>query len=73
MEFPIETVRQNRWLFMNNKRKRNLTDIDPLSPEERGAMDRYVKDKLSKFSYYNEPQGMELDDLVELIKQKHSE
>lgn len=73
LEFPIETVRQNRWLFMNNKRKRNLTDIDPLSPEERGAMDRYVKDKLSKFSYYNEPQGMELDDLVELIKQKHSE
>ena len=55
MEFPIETVWENRWLFLNNKGKTNLTDIDPLSPEEKAFKDVYIKNKLSQFEYHNSP------------------
>lgn len=67
LEFPIETVRKQRWLFINKKKKRNLTDLDPLTDEEQHDMDEYVKSNLSKFDYYNNPNGIELSKLVDLI------
>lgn len=67
LEFPIETVRKQRWLYINWKKKRNLTDIDPLSDEDEYDMEKYVENNLSKFEYYNEPQGIELNKLIEKI------
>jgi hypothetical protein len=52
---------------LNGKKKRNLTDLDPLSNEEEYEMERYVKDNLSKFEYYNEPKGIELERLIQKI------
>lgn len=67
LEFPIETVRRQRRLYLNNKKKRNLTDLDPLSDEEEYDMEKYIETNLSKFKYYNNPSGMELEELIELI------
>jgi hypothetical protein len=46
---------ESRWLYLNNKTKRNLTDIDPLSSADRAFMDSYVDKKLKQFDYYNDP------------------
>lgn len=70
LEFPIRTMRESRWLWMNNKTKRNLTDLDPLSEEDKIKLDAYVDRQLWKFSYYNNPEGIELSDLITLISQK---
>jgi arsenate reductase-like glutaredoxin family protein len=35
LEFAIETMWRSRWLYLNKKNKRNLTDIDPLTDEEK--------------------------------------
>jgi hypothetical protein len=56
LEFPIETVWKQRRLYLNGKKKRNLTDLDPLSDEDEYNMNKYVKDNLSKFEYFNDPQ-----------------
>jgi hypothetical protein len=55
LEFPIETMWKSRWLFLNSKKKRNLTDIDPLSVEDKLKMDNYIKSKLREFDYVNHP------------------
>lgn len=73
LEFPIRTVWESRWLFLNGKRKRNMTDLDPLSSEDQNKMKKYVDEKLKQFEYYNEPNWMELDELVELILKKSEE
>jgi hypothetical protein len=73
LEFAIETMWQSRWLFINKKKKRNMTDIDPLSSQDKMAMDLYVQQKLAQFNYYNEPKGMEIQDIVELILEKNQE
>lgn len=73
LEFDIRTMWESRWLFLNGKKKRNLTDIDPLAPDDRARMDRYVDDKLKQFVYYNSPKGMSLEDLVTLIIDKSNE
>jgi hypothetical protein len=73
LEFDIAHVAQKRWLDFNNKTKRNMTDLDPLSSSEKRQLDNYVKDYLERFEYHNDPKGMELDDLIELIKAKNDE
>lgn len=73
LEFAIETMRQSRWLWLNKKKKRNLTDLDPLSAEEKEYMDNYVKKNLKKFDYYNSPKWITLENLVELIITKKEE
>ena len=55
LEFPIETMWQSRRLYLNGKKKRNMTDIEPLTPEDKSTMDRYVEGKLKQFDYHNEP------------------
>jgi len=55
LEFAIETVWENRRLFGKGKRKTNLTDLDPLTPEEIEQKNKYIQDKLSVFEYHNEP------------------
>jgi len=73
LEFPIETMREGRRLFINNKKKRNLTDIDPLSDDDRVKMDIYVQQKLKQFDYYNNPNGMAIEDIVQMIIDRHKQ
>ena len=73
LEFPIETMWQSRWLWLNWKSKLNLTDIAPLTKEENDQMDAYVKQMLGKFDYYNEPNWIELDKLLQIISLKAME
>lgn len=70
LEFAIETVRQSRWLYANWYKKRNLTDLEPLTPEAKDKMDKYVNKQLKKFDSYSNPKGIALIDLVEMIKEK---
>lgn len=73
LEFDIETVAKERWLSMNGKGKRNLTDLDPLSEDELKSLQNYVKDYISKFDYVNAPWWLELDDLIDIIVEKNKE
>jgi len=70
LEFAIETMRKSRWLWLNWKKKENLTDLAPLSEEEEKQMDSYVKQNLKKFDYYNNPNWISLTDLEKLISEK---
>lgn len=67
LEFAIETVWENRRLFGKGKRKTNLTDLDPLTPEEIEQKNKYVQEKLSVFDYHNEPKWLSLEKLIEVI------
>lgn len=67
LEFPIETVAKKRWLDYNNKSKIHLTDLQPLTIDEQKDMDRYVKNYISRFSYHNAPQGIAIDELIEVM------
>lgn len=73
LEFNIRTVWESKWLFLNGKKKRNLTDIDPLSEQDKNNMNWYVDSMLKKFDYYNAPDWLDLNSLVELIKNKYEE
>ena len=44
-----------------------------MTPEEKADMEKYVQNYLSQFEYYNNPDGLELDKLVSLIKKKVEE
>ena len=72
-EFRIETVWVNRWLWRNGKTKEALWDKNPLTPEERKEMEKYVSDSLWQFWYDCSPMGYELEKLVELITEKTKE
>lgn len=70
LEFAIDTMRKSRWLWLNWKKKENLTDINPLSPEEEKQMNNYVNENLKKFDYYNNANWLTLEELVLLINEK---
>lgn len=72
-EFRIETVWVNRWLRRNGKTKEALWDKNPLTPEERKDMEKYVADSLGQFWYDCSPMGYKLEDLVQLITEKTKE
>lgn len=73
LEFEIWQVAQKRWLEFNGKTKKNMTDLAPLTETEKRSMDKYIKEYLSRFEYYNEPNWLELDSLIELIVKKNEE
>lgn len=70
LEFAIETMRKSRWLWLNWKKKENLTDLNPLTEEEEKEMNKYVEENLKKFDYYNNANWISLDKLVNLISEK---
>lgn len=72
-EFKIETVRINRWLWAHWKTKESLWDKNPLTPQERADMEKYVADSLGQFWYDSSPMGYKLEDLVVLITEKAKE
>lgn len=73
LEFAIDTVAKSRRLYINKKRKRNLTDLEPLTDQEQLALDQYVKNYISKFKYHNNPQWEAIEDIVDLIIAKNKE
>lgn len=70
LEFPIRTMWESRWLWINWKTKRNLTDLEPLTEQEQLKLDAYVDRQLNKFDYFNNPEWIDLKDLIDLISQK---
>jgi hypothetical protein len=50
-----------------------MTDLAPLTDKEEKKKNDYIKKKLNEFEYYNEPKGMEIKDIIELIKKKNDE
>lgn len=73
LEFEIATVPRGRWMWAHWKNKMDLTDLGTMTDEEKADMDKYIKDYLSEFDYYNNPNGLELDKLVSLIRKKAEE
>lgn len=73
LEFPIETMRQSRRLFINKKKKRNLTDIEPLTTIEKQSMDNYIAKKLRQFEYHNNPNWMKIEDVVDIVIDKQKQ
>lgn len=73
LEFEIATVPRSRWMWAHWKNKMDLTDLGNMAKEEKADMDKYIKDYLSEFDYYNNPNGLELDKLVSLIRKKVEE
>ena len=73
LEFEIATVPRGRWMRAHWKNKMDLTDLWTMTEEEKKDMDDYIKSYLSEFDYYNNPNGLELDKLVSLIRKKAEE
>ena len=73
LEFEIATVPRSRWMRAHWKNKMDLTDLWDMTEAEKKDMDDYIKSYLSEFDYYNNPNGLELDKLVSLIRKKVEE
>ncbi len=73
LEFWIDQVAIGNWLFMNNKRKRNLTDIEPLTQEEQKSLNEYIKKYLARFDHYNNPAWITLQELVDMLVEKRNQ
>ena len=70
LEFAIETVAQERRLSFNWKSKINLTDLSPLTAEEKKQMDAYVRSYLSRFKYHNAVEGATIEELIDIMLQQ---
>ena len=68
LEFPIETMWQNRWLWFHNRTKKDLTEDWQITDEEIEDMEKYINENLSKFQYYNSPNWINLDKLEQIIE-----
>lgn len=73
LEFPIETTYERRRLWYHNKDKSDLSTSKPLTPEEQADIERYVNEQLNKYAYLSEPNGIDLDKLVQYIEIKAME
>jgi hypothetical protein len=63
-------VFKDKRLRFHNKTKANLTDLDPLTEEEREDLDKYIKQEMAKFDSYSNPNGLSLQELEVLIESK---
>lgn len=70
LEFPIETTYERRWLWYHGKEKSDLSTSKPLTPTEQADIERYVNEQLNKYAYLSEPNGIDLDKLVQYIEIK---
>lgn len=73
LEFEIATVPRGRRMWAHWKNKMDLTDLGTMTEAEKKDMDEYIKSYLSEFDYYNNPNGLELEKLVSLIRKKAEE
>lgn len=67
LEFPMETMRQSRWLWFHNKSKSCLSNLETLSETEKKDMEQYVTENLNKYKYYNSPNWISLQKLEQVI------
>jgi len=63
-------VFKDKRLRFHNKTKENLTDLNPLSDEEQKDLDNYIKQEMSQFDSYSNPNGLSLQELEVLIESK---
>lgn len=68
LEFPMETMRQSRWLWLHSKSKNCLTNLEQLSNEEMKDMSDYVSDCLNRYKYYSSPNWISLNKLEQIIE-----
>ena len=68
LEFPMETMWQSRRLWLNNKSKACLTNLETLSDSEKKDMAKYVSDNLNKYKYYSSPNWLSLPKLEQVIE-----
>ena len=68
LEFPMETMRQSRWLWLHWKSKNCLTNLEQLSNEEMKDMSNYVSDCLNRYKYYSSPNWISLNKLEQIIE-----
>ena len=68
LEFPMETMWQSRWLWINHKSKSCLTNLELLTDEEKDDMAKFVSSNLSKYKYYNNPNWVSLQKLQQIIE-----
>lgn len=73
LEFNIRNVWRQRWLYTHWFDKLNLTDLAPLSADDRAKMDMFVDRELAKFDYVNEPTGLDLNEVAEILIDKAKE
>lgn len=68
LEFPMETMWQSRRLWLNNKSKSCLTNLELLTDDEKNDMAKYVSSNLGKYKYYNSPNWISLQKLQQIIE-----
>ena len=68
LEFPMETMWQSRWLWLNHKSKACLTNLDSLSDDEKRDMAQYVSENLDTYKYYSNPNWISLQKLEQIIE-----
>ena len=73
LEFNVENVWKNKRLRMNGKTKRDMTDLNPMTPTEKQTMKKYIESMMSKYDSISRPSGIDLADLEELIYTKSKE
>ena len=70
LEFPMETMWQWRWLWLHGKNKNSLTNLEPLTDDEKEDMEKYVTENLNKYKYYSNPWWLPLEAVELLIEEK---
>lgn len=68
LEFPMETMWQSRRLWLNNKSKSCLTNLELLTDDEKDDMAKYVSSNLGKYKYYSSPNWISLQKLQQIIE-----
>lgn len=70
LEFDIRNVWKDKRLWFHGKTKTNLTDLDPLTEEEKADMENYIETQLKLFDSYSNVKGLSLQELEVLIEEK---
>lgn len=73
LEFAVENVWKNKWLWFHGKTKQNISDLNPLTEIEEKEMNAYIQENMKTFDSYSNPNWIELQELEELIYNKSKE
>lgn len=67
LEFPIQVTYERKWLWYNGKDKSDLGH-GKLTEYEQKDLENYVNEQLKKYQYCNEPNGISLDRLEQVME-----
>lgn len=73
LEFNVENVWKNKWLWVNGKTKIDMTDLHPMTQLEKQAMQKYIESKMTLFDSISRPSWIDLSELEELLYTKSKE